>query len=505
MNLRYGKNPKQNINIIIELPLSAVDGGRGGAQGAWNGRVLGIGGSGCSGYLLEPLYPGLDTYLNEGYVLSGNDLGHGTGDGCELGVNADGTYNMQFIDDLIRTGIKQQVLWSKAIAKMYYTMDAKYAYWIGCSTGGRQGYLLAQELGDELDGIEADAPAIYWTRFQTAQLWGQIVMRELVGAPITPAKLEQAKTSAIAACDGDDGISDGIISDPRTCHFSAQANICGAASAPSKNCLTAAEAKAIDKIWDGPRNEGQKRIWFGLDRGTDFNYLDGSEPSPLGVTQFHWDKHNSEFDWKRVTLAEYADVAELGSRNIADVTDTDASLDAFKAHGGKLMTNVGTNDGAIFPRGVIHYYRQMASRYGVGGKPDFEKLQKFYRLFLAPGVDHCGRGAGPEPIDPFVALVNWVEHDVAPDSLLASGGTAAPASGRTRRLCPYPQKAIYNGSGSTDDAKNFHCGGSLEVNTVVCRDVLVTYKDEKNGNLDYRGSGVDAKLCQALDLEHDGD
>jgi hypothetical protein len=116
MNLRYGKNPKQNINIIIELPLSAVDGGRGGAQGAWNGRVLGIGGSGCSGYLLEPLYPGLDTYLNEGYVLSGNDLGHGTGDGCELGVNADGTYNMQFIDDLIRTGIKQQVLWSKAIA-----------------------------------------------------------------------------------------------------------------------------------------------------------------------------------------------------------------------------------------------------------------------------------------------------------------------------------------------------------------------------------------------------
>ena len=117
-------------------------------------------------------------------------------------------------------------------------------------------------------------------------------------------------------------------------------------------------------------------------------------------------------------MAEYADVAELGSRNIADVTDTDASLDAFKAHGGKLMTNVGTNDGAIFPRGVIHYYRQMASRYGVGGKPDFEKLQKFYRLFLAPGVDHCGRGAGPEPIDPFVALVNWVEHDVAPDLLL---------------------------------------------------------------------------------------
>src|SRR5262249_16618951 len=164
--------------------------------------------------------------------------------------NADGTYNLQFIEDFIRNGIKQQVLWSKQIAHTYYGQKPAYDYWNGCSTGGRQGYLLAQELGDELDGIVANAPAIYWTPFPTAQMWGQIVMKDLVGGPIAAAKLAQARTSAVAACDAADGVVDGIISDPRSCKFSAKANICGVPGAPATNCLTAAEADAIDKIWD---------------------------------------------------------------------------------------------------------------------------------------------------------------------------------------------------------------------------------------------------------------
>src|SRR5262249_40948688 len=161
------------------------------------------------------------------------------------------SYNLQFIEDFIRNAIKQQVLWSKAIARTYYSERPAFNYWNGCSTGGRQGYLLAQELGEELEGIVANAPAIYWTRFQTAQMWGQIEMKDLVGGPISPVKLQQTRASAVAACDAADGITDGIIRDPRTCHFDARANVCGASTAPVSNCLTSEEANAINLIWDG--------------------------------------------------------------------------------------------------------------------------------------------------------------------------------------------------------------------------------------------------------------
>jgi hypothetical protein len=202
------------------------------------------------------------------------------------------------------------------------------------------------------------------------------------------------------------------------------------------------------------------------------------------------------FDWKTVSLAQYPEVAQAGSRNIADVTDTFGPLDTFKKHGGKLLTYVGANDQFIYPRGVIKYYREMASRYSETDEPDFKSLQRFYRLFRAPGVGHCGiASTGPIPVNPFGALVDWVEHGVAPASLLASGGSAAPTTGRTRPICPYPQKAIYNGSGSTDVAANFHCGGNLEAEAVVCADVLTKYKHEVNGRLDYRGTGVDAEEC----------
>lgn len=493
VDLLYGTNPNQDIRIRVGLPLSSADGGSGGVQGAWNGRTEGLGGGGCSGNLNVMMA------VNAGYVGSGTDLGH-NGGSCEPGVNANGTYNMQFIQDFIRNAIEQQVIWAKRLADDYYGTKPSYNYWNGCSTGGRQGYLLAQEMPDELDGIVANAPAIYWTRFQTAQMWGAIVMRDLLGHPIAPAKLEEARVSAVAACDAADGVTDGVIDDPRSCHFSAKANICGTSTAPAQNCLTAPEADAIDKIWDGPHNKRNQKIWFGLDRGSDFAFLNGAAAFPLGVTQFHWDEHNPKFDWNTVTMAGYAQVARDGSNNIADVTDTFGPLDEFKQHGGKLITFVGANDQLIYPRGVINYYREMAIRYSSDGKPDFKNLQSFYRLFRAPGVGHCGLGStGPVPVDPFAALIGWVEHGVAPDSLLASGGSAAPKTGRTRPVCAYPETAIYNGSGSIDDARNFHCGGNLETPKVVCSDVLVRYKHEANGKLDYKGVGVTPSMCRAAE------
>lgn len=496
VQLRYGTNPDQNINIVIALPLSAADGGKGGVQGAWNGRTQGLGGGGCGGNILKPPFGDPSPTVNAGYVASGNDLGH-TGGDCGPAVNADGTYNMQFIQDFIRNGIKQQVLWSKALAKTYYGAAPRYNYWNGCSTGGRQGYLLAQELGEELEGILAGDPAMYWTRFQTAQMWGQIAMRELVGGPIAAAKLEQVRASAIATCDAEDGITDGVIDDPRTCRFSAKANVCGNPTAAHTNCLTQAEASAVDTIWDGPRNTRGNRIWFGLDRGTDFRALNGADPFILGVLQFQWDEHSRNFDWRSVSIKGYAEVAQHGSRNIADVTDTAQPLDLFKTHGGKLLSIVSANDSAIFPRGVIHYYRQMAARYGSSRQPDFEGLRDFYRLFRAPGVDHCGGQTGAA--EAFQALVKWVERGIAPDSLIVSSGVGALPTVRTRPICLYPQTAIYRGSGSLNEAKSFQCGGNLETPAVVCRDVLTKYQHETDGDLDFSGTGVSEEICKGFD------
>ena len=488
VDVLYGTSPQQNINVRVGLPLGPLDGGAGGVVGAWNGRTQGIGGGGCSG--------GLDVTapVNAGYVGSGNDTGH-TGGNCEPGVNPDGTYNLQFINDFIRDGIKQQVLLSKRIAARYYAEAPAYNYWNGCSTGGRQGYLLAQELGRELDGILANAPAIYWTRFQTAQMWGQIMMKDRVGGPIAPAKLAQATASAVAACDAKDGVTDGVIDEPRACTFSAQANVCGMPGAPAENCLTASEAEAIDLIWDGPRNPDGKRIWFGLDRGTNLAGLNGPSPFFLGVTQFHWNMHDPMFDWTTVTMDTYADVAQAGSRNIADVTDTFGNLDKFRASGGKLLTFVGMNDQLIMPQGVLHYYRQMAQRYGGRHDDDFSGVQKFYRLFRAPGVAHCGGGAGPQPQGLFEALVDWVEEKKAPKTITATVTTDGAVT-RTRPLCLYPKTAIYKGSGSTDDAANFYCGGNLETREEVCDSVLVKYKHEVDGWLDYREGGTSLRECR---------
>jgi len=532
VTLVYGTSPNQNITIAVGLPLSAADAGTGGIQGAWNGRTEGLGGGGCTGNL------SVDAAVNGGFVGSGTDGGHSGGD-CSAGVNADGTYNLGFIEDFFRVGIKQEILWSKQIASTYYGQHPAYNYWNGCSTGGRQGYLLAQELGAELDGILANAPAMYWTRFQTAQMWGEIAMFELADetpqGAIPPPKLAAAQKAAIAACDANDGAIDGIIDDPRTCHFDANANVCGEPNAPAPpNCLTNSEAAAVNKIWDGPRNKKGNRIWFPLDRGTDFSILDGPAPFQLGVIQFEWNEKDPAYaagikpglfgppppsKWDTVTLAgpglDYPQVAQDGSRNIADVTDTFGPLDTFKAHGGKLMTFVGGNDQFIYPRGVLNYYRQMAARYRAPhDQTGFEGVQNFYRLFHAPGVGHCGApvfalgtvGPWPQNGADFQALINWVEKGVVPNQVPGAGlGAGPPPTPLTRPLCSYPQTAEYGGEGSVYDAANWSCGGNLETTPVVCPDVLVRYKHEVKGNLDFQGSGVNPSGCRANNPDGDDD
>ena len=570
--LSYSSTPAndptpQNITIYVGLPLNSADGGVTGStvdppfnfttvEGNWNGRTEGQGGGGCTG---NNNVNSAGAIVN-GFVGSGTDGGHGSptndpGNTCQQGVLSLGQLNYQYIQDWVYNGPQQEILWSKLAANLYYGMAPDYNYWNGCSTGGHQGYALAQTLAGELDGILANAPAMYWTRFQTAQMWGQIAMYDIAGEVIAGGKLAAVQNAAIAACDLNDGVQDGIIDDPRTCTFNANANVCGQPGAPAApNCLTPTEANAVNVMWDGPRNDSGKRIWFPIDRGTDFCALGGlgwdcNVPFALAPVQFGWDLADPAYynagafpspypgHWGNVAMnstvtvpgsvTTYAAVAEAGSNNVADLTDTFGDLDAFKDTGGKMITVVGTNDQLIMPRGVINYYRVMAARYAEGSansaKADpldrFKGVQKFYRLFHAPGVGHCGLpvfnhgfslGPWPQGGADFNAVINWVENGVAPDQVPGSGnGSSGPL---TRPLCPYPQTAVYNGPpGSATaiaNAANWSCGGDMETNVPVgtplsgppgqpvpCYDVLAKYKHEVDGPLDYQGSGLVPSIC----------
>ena len=222
--LSYSSTPAndptpQNITIYVGLPLNSMDGGVTGStvnppnnfttvEGNWNGRTEGQGGGGCTG----------NTNVNSagavanGFVGSGTDGGHGSptndpGNTCQPGVLKLGQLNHQYIADWVYNGPQQEILWSKKVAELYYGKAPKYNYWNGCSTGGHQGYALAQTLADELDGILANAPAMYWTRFQTAQMWGQIAMFDIAQEVIAAPKLAAVQNAAINACDLNDGVT----------------------------------------------------------------------------------------------------------------------------------------------------------------------------------------------------------------------------------------------------------------------------------------------------------
>jgi pimeloyl-ACP methyl ester carboxylesterase len=341
---------------------------------------------------------------------------------------------------------------SKAIINAYYGTSAKHSYWNGCSTGGRQGLMAAQRFPEEYDGLVIGAPAINWDRFIPSELWPQIVMSRTVGAPISGAKLTAATRAAVAACDASDGVMDGIINDPRKCTYDPAALVCKNGDDPA-SCLTHQEAEAIRKIWNGPTSASGQRLWFGLERGAVLNVLAGS--NPFGISSAHyqyWMHQDPKFDWRALTEADFEAELRMSQKKFHDTIGTDdPKLDAFRKHGGKMIVWHGEADPLIFPRGTINYFDRVVSANG-GAK----RVGDFARLFMAPGVGHCAGGDGPNPVNLFDAVVDWVEKGVAPATIHASrkrpDGTTI-----TRPLCPYPATATWTGKGSTDEATNFVC------------------------------------------------
>jgi len=428
--------PSKDSDIKIEVWLPTA---------GWNGKFQGVGNGGWSGAIF---YDSLMAGLQKGYASAGTDTGH-------AGGPMDGSFALGHPEKVIDFGyraVHEMTLKAKAIVAAYYDKSAQYSYWNGCSSGGKQGLKEAQRYPNDYDGIIAGAPANYWTHLNAASVWVGAATHKDEASFIPPAKYRMMHEAAIQACDAVDGLKDGLIDDPRRCHFDPKVLECSGADAPT--CLTTPQVEAAKKIY-GPTTNPRtgEAIFPGLEPGSELGWellAGGKEPSEIGMAEFrnivyhdpHWDWRTLDYD-KGVALAEKVDNNTI--------TANDPNLKQFFSHGGKLLMYHGWTDPLIAPENSINYYTSVLDKMGGASKAGDS-----IRLFMVPGMDHCGGGEGPNAFDSVNVMEQWVEKGNPPARIVASH-TAGGQVDRTRPLCVYPQVARYSGSGSIDEAANFVC------------------------------------------------
>ncbi|MGE0497105.1 MAG: tannase/feruloyl esterase family alpha/beta hydrolase [Ramlibacter sp.] len=449
------------VNIWVTLPSSN-----------WNGRFRAEG----NGVYAGPSQLGVATdSVKQGFVGTKTDTGHTGPAGSPLpdflsgafGMLSPGVANTQLQNDFAHRSMHLMAVVGKQLTKAFYSQDPVRSYWYGCSTGGRQGLMMAQRYPEDFDAILAGAPAIHWDRFQAYQIWPQVAMRQEAGGPMSAAKQALVTQHAIAACDAQDGVKDGVIDDPRKCDYDPANDVLltrASCTGTDNTCLTPGEAAGVKKIWGGARNASGVQLWPGIERGADMGAFAGAQPFPIPIEQArYWVYFDPAWDWTTLNYLNYETFFNDNIQKVGPVMATDnPDLSAFKARGGKLIMYHGWSDNLIMPQGTVNYYNRVRQTV-----PDADA---FSRLYMVPGMGHCGGGtgvtdfgqgaSGAVPMEPrtdaFRALMAWSEKGVAPNDIVATRLEAGKAV-RTRPLCPYPKVAKYKGAGSTDDAASFSC------------------------------------------------
>lgn len=418
----------------------------------WNGRFMGTGGGGFSGGSAG----GVNGPAAQGYAAGSTDTGHEGGSGS-FALGSDGKLNWQLIRDNGHVGIHEMTVTGKALTEAMYGVTPRKSYFNGCSTGGRQGQMEAQRYPQDYDGIMSGSPAINWNRLHPQQMWGTVLMNA-ENNPIPQCKMAAATAAAIVSCDAIDGVKDGVIEDPGRCTYDPKALI----GTPAGDCgsFTEADANLIRKLWEGPRRKDGSFLWYGLPRGAEMTSLWVARGTPLKAAPFgislDWFRYfltqNAQLDAATLTPDLYERLFDQSIEQFGSVIGTDnPDLTAFRDRGGKTIVWHGWSDPLISAEGTVDYYKRVQQTMGGA-----EKTSQFMRLFMAPGVGHCGGGVAPTGT--MEALVSWVEEGMAPETLLgSSAGGRGAVTPRTRPLCQYPLVARYRGTGSTDDAANFTC------------------------------------------------
>jgi feruloyl esterase len=422
--------PSADSHVEMELWLPADK---------WNGKFQAVGNGGWAGVIS---YGALASALQEGYATASTDTGHKGGDASfALG------HPEKFVDFAYRA-VHEMTVKSKAITSAFYDRPPRLSYWNGCSTGGRQGLMEAQRYPEDFDAIVAGAPANYRTNHSVWSMAVGVAARRTSESSIPPAKLDLLNKAVVQSCDAADGVVDGLLSDPRQCHFDPGALLCR--SDNGDNCLTAAQVETARTMYKPLKSAKGKTIFPGMAPGSEPGWpalIAGPEPLGLALTGFRYVVHEDPaWDWRNFDVDREL---ELADSKVAIANAVNPNLQAYKARGGKLLMYHGWSDQLIPPENSINYYSSVLARLG-------PKEDSFVRLFMAPGMQHCGGGPGPNQINYMAALERWREAGVGPDQLTASHVTNNRVD-MTRPLCPYPQVAQYKGVGSTNDAANFVC------------------------------------------------
>jgi hypothetical protein len=452
--------PTTDSDIVIEvwMPLAG-----------WNGKFQGIGNGGFAGQID---YFGLGEAVSKGYAAAATDTGH-------AGSAIDAAWALghpEKVADFGYRSIHDMTGAAKLVAQQFYGRSPSHSYFASCSDGGREALMEAQRYPADYDGILAGAPANYWTALLSIAAVDTQGLTATPASFIPPAKISTIAQAVLAACDKLDGVSDGILNDPRQCHFDPFSIACKDGE-DSAACLTAPQVTALRIIYAGLRDADGRQIFPGYLPGAEEGsngwgtWITGPAPAKSLLASFGVGYFSNlvyeKADWNYKTFTLESGLQMANEKTAAALNAVNPDLSAFRAHGGKLILYHGWDDPAIPALNTVNYYESVKAKMGQASAVSFT------RLYMVPGMQHCGGGPGPDNFgqslnwpadDPGhnvrIALEDWVEKGVAPTTVIATktaGDNGQGAVTMTRPLCPYPQFAQYKGSGDPNRAENFVC------------------------------------------------
>lgn len=414
------------------------------AASAWNGKLLMEGGGGLVGSINTG---GMANAVREGYASASTDTGH-TGSSGRFALG-----HPEKITDFAYRAVHETAVEAKALIAAYYGRSPRLSYFEGCSTGGRQGLMSAERYPEDFDGIIAGAPA-YDQIYISA--WRMRLLMTALASPqhaLPAEKLKLLNDAVLDQCDANDGVKDRLIGDPRSCKF--DPGILRCKGSETANCLTPQQLETVNAAYTDLRGPSGELLYPHLPFGGELGWLlpaGATAPGAMDIDIFRYlANQDPGWDWRSFDLEKDIDRALAHGKEIHVVN---RDLAKYKARGGKLLVYHGWSDGgsggSISALNTIGYYESVLKRMG-------PQQDGWLRLFLAPGMEHCGGGSGPNQFHKLAALERWREQNEPPKSILAARVNESGVIDMTRPLCPYPEQAVYTGSGSTNDAGNYTC------------------------------------------------
>jgi feruloyl esterase len=425
--------PSADSDVKIEVWMPAS---------GWNGKFEAVGNGGWAGTIS---YPAMAQALARGYATTSTDTGHSTpGGSFALG-------HPEKLTDYAYRSEHEMTVKAKALINAFYGNAPARSYFNGCSTGGRQALTEAWRYPDDFDGIIAGAAANPKTHLDTWRIWMGLETLKDPETTIPKAKYPAIHQAVLNACDALDGVKDGLISDPTACHFDPQVIACKEGDGAS--CLTPKQVQSVKTILGPAKTSTGEVIFPSYQPGTELAWgllIGGPAPYDTALDQFRYMVFNDpKWDWRTFDVDRDMAKADRKLKGLLTAIDP-KSMSPFFQRGGKLLTYQGWSDQDISPLASVNFYKSVKSSLGDPA------VSSSMRLFMVPGMGHCGGGEGPNTFDMMVPLEQWVEKGQAPTRIEASHSTNGTID-RTRPLCPYPQVARYKGTGSIDEAENFTC------------------------------------------------